>query len=79
MPNKSDCNADSMLEDFLDTINTELSNEKFHTNHKPMTLWIPKVYKMKFDLIQGRTNRKFGKILKEVIKKSIDKVDLEAI
>lgn len=44
----------------------------------PMTLWIPHAYKARFDALQARTKKKFGKKLKEVVMAAIDRVDSSA-
>lgn len=44
----------------------------------PVTLWLPKEYKDKFSMLQDRTKRRFGKLAKEVLMKTIDK-KLDAI
>lgn len=40
----------------------------------PVTFWLPIEYKEKYDTLQGLSRYKFGKLLKEVFKKTIDKV-----
>jgi hypothetical protein len=44
-----------------------------HEDNEPLSVWIPSEYKAKFNLLQGKTNKEFGKRLKEIIKQSIDK------
>lgn len=53
-----------------------LSEEKHERteDREPLTIWITAEYKARYDLLQARSRHKFGKFLKEVIKKSIDKV-----
>lgn len=64
---------DAINDDFdLSDINTEDPEPK-----QPITLWLPVEYKLKFDLIQQRSKKRFGKHLKEVLKRSIDKIDIE--
>lgn len=45
--------------------------------HEPLTFWIPTEYKSKYDQIQSRSRRRFGKHLKEILKRAIDKIELE--
>lgn len=47
---------------------------KYGPTGLPLTLWLTVEYKEKYDSLQELSKRKFGKFLKEVIKKSIDKV-----
>ncbi len=47
----------------------------FHERRKPLTTWIPSAYKERYEELQRRTNRMFGKHLQEVIQLAIDKVD----
>lgn len=42
---------------------------------KPITIWVPLKYKIDYDKLQMSTRNKFGKKLKEVIMKSIEKMD----
>lgn len=42
----------------------------------PVTFWLPVEYKAKYDLLQERSKRRFGKVLKEIIKRSMDRVDV---
>lgn len=41
-----------------------------------LTLWVSREYKAKYNLAQARSKKKFGKFLKKVIEKTIDRVDL---
>ncbi|MGE0525881.1 MAG: hypothetical protein AB7G93_09575 [Bdellovibrionales bacterium] len=43
---------------------------------KPIAIWVPIDYKMKYDRIQARTKRRFCKILKDIAMQAIDKVDV---
>lgn len=47
------------------------------TEYRTLSIWLPAEYKEKYDLLQERSKNKFGKILKEVIKHSIDKVKID--
>lgn len=38
-----------------------------------LTLWVIKGYKEKFDELQDRTDKRFGKILKDLVYLAIDK------
>ncbi len=61
---------DSMLEDLkksFDDVDSSLNDDA-------ITIRIPEAYKAKYELLQSRSNLQFGKLLKELIKKSIDKV-----
>lgn len=43
---------------------------------EPITFWIPVEYKIKYDLLQAKSGKKFGKVCKEILKKTIDRVQL---
>lgn len=50
-------------------------------NHVPesteaLTIWIPSAYKAKFDLIQMHSRKKFSRVLRQLIKTAIDKVEV---
>jgi hypothetical protein len=69
-----DQTIDSILENF------ELDNAPSwdKKTHQALTFWIPVEHKEKYDQIQFRSKKRFGKLLKEVLKKSIERFDLEA-
>jgi len=47
------------------------SKERSET--RPITIWIPLDLKTRYDELQGRTRGQFGKLLKEIVKRSIEK------
>jgi hypothetical protein len=57
----------------------EISNEKEVPQSKCNTLsiWVPLEYKEKFNQIQAQSKNKFGKFLKKIIMKTIDKVEVD--
>lgn len=55
---------------------TKLKDESFE--NECLTVWIPKECKQKYDLLQELSKRKFSKFLRDVVKKTIDKVEVEA-
>lgn len=61
-------NIDSILSNF--DVSSAETDEKVEL--APITLWIPKVSKIKFDRLQSDTKRKFGKVLKDVVVASIE-------
>jgi hypothetical protein len=38
-------------------------------------MWVPVTYKHRYVVIQRKSNKKFGKLLQEIVKRAIDKVD----
>lgn len=77
MPGKSKDSLDSIFENFNPVFSHD--SEWNPEANKPLTFWLPDEYKAKYDLLQERTKRKFGKLLKEVLKRSIDRVEVEDI
>lgn len=81
MPDKNDSadslfqNIDSLFQNVQNVLKPSDEPERIEC----VSFWLPEKYKAKFDLLQSRTNRKAGKLLQEVLKKSIDKIDAEAI
>lgn len=69
---------DSMFKEFLETFNAPEISEDVPTEWYTMSFYVPLQYKVKFDLIQAKSKKKFGKLLKELIIQSIDKVQIEA-
>ena len=55
------------------------SEEKETVHTKGVTFWIPDEYKKKYEAIQAKSKRRFSKMLKEVIMKSIDRIEVEAL
>jgi hypothetical protein len=68
-----DQSIDSLIENF----DISEGKDENRATLNPFTFWLPHAYKIKYDQIQMRSKRKFGKILKEVLKRSIDKVNLD--
>ena len=68
-------NIDEMLLSFdPKTVSSEHPPERM-----ALTIWIPAQSKERFDDLQTKTRKKFGKLLAEVIVKSIDKVNLAKV
>jgi hypothetical protein len=64
---------DAMLENF----DTKFSMTEEAADRKPITLWVPLEYGHKYEELQRRSKRKFGKLLKAIFMSSIDKVKIE--
>lgn len=58
---------------------TAESNDMENTplDKEAITLWIPVEYKEKFDRLQRKSKRRFSKVLKEVVMRSIDRVAVD--
>lgn len=63
---------DEVLGDF------EQTEEETWGPRKPITIWIPESYKIKYDKIQDKSSRRFCKKLRELVLIAIDKTDLKA-
>lgn len=61
------------LDSILENFDLSLSEDGSCPDDEPVTFWIPAEYKAKFDQLQRRSKRKFGKLVKEILKYSIDK------
>lgn len=66
---------DSVFKDF----ESNLTDNHDTPSRQAITIWVPDEYKAKYDKLQEITKRKFGKLVKEVVKKSIDKVQNSSI
>lgn len=64
-------------EDFIETFEIIKEEIPLRKDCEPITIWISEEMKAKYDLIQLRSKLKFGKFIKWVIEKSIDKVAVE--
>lgn len=40
-----------------------------------ITIWLPTDYKSKYDMLQDKTKRKFSKLVREVLKSTIDRAE----
>jgi hypothetical protein len=65
----------STSDDTFDLFNSELPNREAECC---ISVWVPKEYKEKYDLIQKQSRWRFSKFLRQIVKRSIDKVPLEA-
>ena len=68
----SEKSIDEILKGFDPAAETDTS---FHENHTPLTIWLPMSTKAKYDSLQERSRKRFGKVLKQIIIQSIDKVE----
>lgn len=71
MDKKNVIQLDSVFEEF-DFMNIEYRDD--NKERFAITIWMPLEYYEKYNSIQRQSRKKFGKLLKEVIKRSIDKV-----
>ena len=60
---------DELLNDF-----NPIQDTSGPVGRTPITFWLPKEYKEKYEFLQERSRRGFSKKLQEVLKRSIDKV-----
>lgn len=75
LPNSCDFKeVDSVIDGFKDLNLEYKESAKFSDVSAPITVWLPKTYKDKFDNLQSASNRKFGKLLQDVLKKAIDSI-----
>ena len=68
-----------MKKDSIDMIVENFDVSQFVVEHGtgrggPITVWLPNEHKAKYDELQSTSGRKFGKLLKEVLKRTIDQV-----
>lgn len=68
---KSGKTIDSIIDDFK----IDERDAKGPEKTEPVTFWLPVEYKRRYDRLQELSKQKFGKVLKEVIKHSIDRVE----
>lgn len=45
----------------------------------PVTFWIPEKHKLTYDLIQCQTKKRFGKVLADIVIKSIEKIEKSSV
>lgn len=64
-------------EDFAERFELTEQNYVPIVKCEPLTIWVPTAVKAKYDLIQSQSKYKFGKFLKEVVRKSIESVAVE--
>jgi hypothetical protein len=67
------CMEKSIIDEIMSEFDLELKPGKDREQLEGITFWIPLEYKEKYDLLQTRTKQRFGKVLKEIIKRSIDR------
>lgn len=76
MADKTNETIDQILDGF--TVNDESASALVQENQY-ITIRVPESYKAKYELLQRRSGMKFGKLMKEILKKSIDKVSIDAV
>lgn len=64
------------LEELLEVLNNFTTNGKdVKHSFKPITLWLPEDYKIRYDDLQKKSSRRFCKKLRELVLIAIDKTD----
>lgn len=71
--------AQETLDSVFENMDSMFTGHEEPIETKPVTIWLPVDYKNKFDTLQKSTKRKFGKKIKELVIRSIDKVDSKAV
>lgn len=81
MKNKNPETIDAILEKFSHEYQpgAQRKDGSFHENTKPLTIWIDVDMRKKYELLQNSSGRNFGKILRSVIEKSIEKIPLDVV
>lgn len=65
------------IDTLLETFDLAKAGNQSKEDVSPVTLWIPTSSKEKYDLIQKMSGRKFSKVLRKVLVKSIDSVKMD--
>lgn len=65
--------TDLIEELFLD-FKVDEASEQNTVQRAGVTIWLPEDYKAKFNSLQERTKRRFGKKVQQLVIKAIDKV-----
>ena len=73
----SDKQTDS-LDQIFEAFDKDIFTPSESSQRQAITIWVPEQYKAKFDSLQDRTNRRFGKLVKAMLMKSIDRIEPEA-
>lgn len=70
------------IEQSIEEIFGDLDLSEYHDETriegKGVTFWLPMDYKIKYDMIQKCSKRKFSKKIKEIIMRSIDRVEIDS-
>ena len=66
---------DTALDDLMTNINFEKIFEDNSVETDQVNVWVPMAYKERYMKLQRRTKKKFGKLLQEIVMRSIDKAD----
>lgn len=64
----------SSLDEILAGFNIDTTEPEGPIEGTNVSIWLPMDYKFKYDDLQRRSKRQFGKILRRMIMKSIDQV-----
>ena len=66
------------IDEIVENFPVYLQQMEDKSDTKPVTFWIPREYKAIYDQLQLKTNRRFSKVLIEVLKGAIDKVSVSS-
>ena len=67
------------IESVFGDVDSMFSNCDGPVKTKAITIWLPEDKALKFEQIQAKSKRRFGKKLKEVVIRSIDLINLDAV
>ena len=70
---------DDSIDAILNKLDLNPDNGLKKETRLPVTFWISEDHKRKYDLIQCQTKRQLGKMLTEIIKQSIDKIEQKLV
>jgi hypothetical protein len=73
---KQDMDAAS-LDEIFESFSLESPSPRNVDDGTALTIWIPREYKLKFDMCQARSQKKFGKLLKKLVMTTIDRFPSE--
>lgn len=66
--------SDKSLDEALNELSLiDQSNKPTGSDREPITIWVTKECKNKYDITQNLTSKKFGKKLREIVMIAIDK------
>jgi len=78
MNEKDDSQSIDELLEQIETLDFSESEARGLSRGKGVTFWLTDDYKVKYELVQAKSNGKFHKLLKKVIKSAIDRAKISA-
>ncbi len=79
MDTKTPAPIESLISEWMEQFDGSPSTRNLKKEKENITLSVPVEYKLKYDMIQGKSKKSFNRVLEQVFIRSLDLVDLDKL